>query len=384
MTSRMTPELLGLVRQIEAAGSPLERLRLLALAWRTVRGLSSAERAELTARLGVEGASELVERLARRSGGLAPTALLEAVHAARDMDDADVVRVVRDLGDPQHREEAVRHGLEAVAEHLGEAAAAGDEAADPDPTDDDGLPPVPVAPPFSGDEKTSAELPPQEAAPHPEIPPPPSADARSETIPPAPPPSRPPSEAPVTAAARRPPRGERPAPAPRQAPAAARSSPWTRPSPTPSADPTSRVERLPLVDRMREARSVLVESGASLDGAGLGRLLDTLPEGWPRRRILAAALRLGLPPSLGEALRLVDGQPTAAARRWCLAALVEGRTLEGTRRDAVLELAGSVLERRRIEARMSPPDRPVVSRQPPASRRRPAPRPGRTASPTRS
>lgn len=83
------PELQALLREIKNVRSPIQRLRLISLAWRTVRRLSSAERTELATHLGVEGFEGILQRLGRKGdGGIAPAEVLRALEEAQNLDPA--------------------------------------------------------------------------------------------------------------------------------------------------------------------------------------------------------------------------------------------------------------------------------------------------------
>ena len=102
------------------------------------RGMSPAERVQLAAGLGVDRAEELVEKLARRKGGLAPTVLLEAVHSAKAAEPAKLRSLLMGLKDREQRREILTEGLKTVGERVVEELA--EEA--PEPADT-----VPAAPP---------------------------------------------------------------------------------------------------------------------------------------------------------------------------------------------------------------------------------------------
>ena len=59
----VSQELVWLINQIRNTPSSRERLRLLALGWRTLRGLSPADRLAVARELGFEGVVVAVENL---------------------------------------------------------------------------------------------------------------------------------------------------------------------------------------------------------------------------------------------------------------------------------------------------------------------------------
>jgi len=85
----VSQELVWLINQIRNAPSPRERLRLLALGWRTLRGLSAADRLAVARELGFDGAERLVEQLAKR-GGASPSLLLRALESVASADPEQV------------------------------------------------------------------------------------------------------------------------------------------------------------------------------------------------------------------------------------------------------------------------------------------------------
>ena len=113
-----TDRLRDLLHEMERARSPLQRLRLVALAWRTIRGLSKKEREALALKVGMAEAGELVERLATKDGGVAPTELLEAIHAAETTDPGKLRQLVGDvkgvIRDPEGRRGLLHRAVEAL------------------------------------------------------------------------------------------------------------------------------------------------------------------------------------------------------------------------------------------------------------------------------
>ena len=118
-----TDRLRDLLHEMERARSPLQRLRLVALAWRTIRGLSKKEREALALKVGMAEAGELVERLATKDGGVAPTELLEAIHAAETTDPDKLRQLVGDVKGVIRDPEGRRGLLHRAAEALDAAAA---------------------------------------------------------------------------------------------------------------------------------------------------------------------------------------------------------------------------------------------------------------------
>jgi hypothetical protein len=63
--------MLSLLHEMRSTASPIERLKLLARGWRSVRALSADDRRSLARELGFDGAEQMIDQLARR-GGLSP------------------------------------------------------------------------------------------------------------------------------------------------------------------------------------------------------------------------------------------------------------------------------------------------------------------------
>jgi len=326
-----TEKLRDLLREMERARSPLQRLRLVALAWRTVRGLSQEEREGLALKVGMAEAGELVERLAAKDGGVAPTELLEAIHAAETTDPGKLRRLATGIRgvirDPEQRRGLLHRAVEAL-----------DAAAE-------------AALPAAATTVVAEQITPPEGLPRPQ----PAEVAAAPAPEPAPAPR--PASAPAPRA--------KPAPPPRTTPAAARPLP-ARPStpapPSPPAPPARsdesagfespfeappRATRRDLVERL----SALRRRAALLRGEGLDRLrqeLHDLPPGWARRRALCALLEEGLPVTTDGALGLIADLPAERDRAWCLAALLARREVARQELETALELVSSSAARRRL------------------------------------
>jgi len=88
-------ELQALLREIKNVRSPVQRMKLMALAWRTVARLSSAERKELGSKLGVRGYERILEKLGPGPQGIAPAEVLQALDGAEDLDSSKLRGLVR-------------------------------------------------------------------------------------------------------------------------------------------------------------------------------------------------------------------------------------------------------------------------------------------------
>src|SRR5512139_3347266 len=137
---------------MRSTASPIERLKLLARGWRSLRALSADDRRSLARELGFDGAEQMIDQLARR-GGMSPSNLLSVLHEAEQTDPAAVLDTIRGLGEPERRRAAAGELLDTAADIL---------------VDDEAQPaPAPGAPGEPTD-KVAAEHGPQ--APSPQVP----------------------------------------------------------------------------------------------------------------------------------------------------------------------------------------------------------------------
>ena len=109
-------DLTALVFELRRAGSPVDKARALARAWRTVRALNTVDRRLLAREVGFDGAEDLIEGLATKAGGaFAPAAVLEALGQMRNDKDFTLRSVFADLRDPDRRDDLVARGLDLAA-----------------------------------------------------------------------------------------------------------------------------------------------------------------------------------------------------------------------------------------------------------------------------
>ncbi|HSN53283.1 MAG TPA: hypothetical protein VLT32_01370 [Candidatus Sulfomarinibacteraceae bacterium] len=362
-----TADVAALVFELQRTSSPVERARVLARAWRTIRGLDPVERRLLAREVGFDGAEELLEGLAGRgAGGVAPAALLEALNRARQDEGVSMRSLVNALRDPGRRDDLLARGFDLAAELVADAA---DEGV-PGST---GPPHVPAAAvPGSQEEDAPASEADRDlggGAGAPTVPPPPKA--RPERPGPDPVMGRGVSsgEAPPSGRGRAGVTQPVPVRKPLQAPsgtelAAAEPSIWDRVTP-PSA-PTTAIESEPPVSTWSSSKNAGA-SGTVLErlrrfSASIPRLrngsleelaaaLAELTEPWARRRALLALLEAGIPADPAAAVRLVESElDRPLDRRWCLAALARRGDLAGEALSHALELLTSPSARRRIAA----------------------------------
>jgi len=310
-------DLQSLLGELKRVSSPIQRMKLIARAWRTVRRLTPSERKEIASNLGAKELEGVLEKLGKKDDGIAPSEVLRVLENAgdEDLDPPRMRKLIRGLRDPEKRKDLLRRGLDLLQDHLD------DEEVIPEKIEAQPPPPPPR------EEKTEAVAP---AEPEPPAP--------VEIMPPSPVPSPALKPAPTPAPA---PPARAPLPEPEQALA----------PPRVEASDTDRVDRLraapSLMARFRMLRGDLTGGGRP-DPSEIRSLLSTFPEGWARRRALASLIREGLPDDVDDAIALIEDLERPADRRWCAAALIHSRDL-------------SDKEMRRLGAR----------------RRRPAGKPGR-------
>ena len=340
--------------ELQTAQTPLARAKVLARSWRTLRELSPTDRRLLARQAGFDGAEELLEGLAKRKGGWGPAMLLEVLGNARSADASTVSEIVRGLRTPSLRKDALRRGAEFATELLAEPeeiqsadgeepadeGAAGEEPAaeaEPTPLDEFAAPvpivvagedveidEVPALEPADGEEEEPerAKLP--ESAKLPEPAKPPAVDWSRWDLAPA--------SVPVEMAA-----GATPA----SVVSLARSMPSGPPAQAPEESPPSTLSLL--VELRREL--------SHLRGTGLDRLREVvaqLPQGWARRRAVAAMLEEGVPATTRDALDLIADLERELDRAWCLGILARRGGLYGAELDRALELLSSPSARRRV------------------------------------
>ncbi|PWB77519.1 MAG: hypothetical protein C3F15_03030 [Holophagae bacterium] len=356
-------ELVGLIHQIRNTASPIERLKLLARGWRSVRALSADDRRSLARELGFDGAEQMIDQLARR-GGMSPSNLMSVLHEAEQTDPAAVLDTIRGLGEPERRRAAAGELLDTAADILvdDEAQPAHAPGASGEPTDKVAAEHGPPAP-------SPQVLVRQRAAP-PAVPAAdsergqpsraPRADAReagaagpgaaSVRPPAAPARQRPPAvaEKPGTRAAPevgpRRVRGDR-----RPAERAASPAP---PPPAGAGLATQLGAERSLLRRLRR----LAASAGRLDEAGIeevAAVLECFPAGWARRRALQRLLEAGVPRSTSDAITLLELLPRPSERLWAATTLAASRPLDDGERAALLAAVPSPALRHRLERRLA-------------------------------
>jgi hypothetical protein len=351
---KVSDDLTALVFELQRARSPADKARAMARAWRTVRGLNPTERRLLVREVGFDGAEELVEGLAGKSGGaFAPAAVLEALGKMRKDGSLSLRGILTGLRDPETQEDFLARGLDLAADSYDREDEEVDEASfaeEPMVYD------VPTARPIA---EVDHREPDSEWAEVDEVLAASSvgtADPRVPVIPPPPPSKAQPPAAPETV------------PEPEPSPRAKEPSPWDAPwrsspiseSAEPPAAKRNRGFEAPwtddprettgsVLDRLRLVRNAIPE----LRNAGpreIRERLETLPELWARRRAVVDLIDAGIPAGVGETLDLIEDLDRPLDRRWCLSALARRGDLEGGGLDRALAMLASPAARRRVKA----------------------------------
>lgn len=359
----MKDELSALVFELQRARSPVERARALARAWRTLRGLSGAERRLLAREVGFDGAEELIEGLAGKGRGVfAPAAVLEALGKMRQDPSFSLGKVLAGLRDPDKRDDLLVRGIDLAADSVAreqKPPVEGTDELDESELHDRALeldeeevavPPSKVVPP-----------PPVAVEPEPMPEPEPEPETEAGPEPVEEPEPEPVSEPEVESVSE-------PEPAPEPQPVLEAPSLWDEldRAEEPSTEPRIVFEPVaaPSEDRARDLESKHGAAGSvirrlwalrarisALQSASTREVADELeafPEPWARRRALVALLEAGVFESAAEALDLIESLERPLDRRWCLATLARRGVLEGDDLDRALEMLDSPAARRRV------------------------------------
>lgn len=315
-------ELVGLIHQIRNAASAVERIKLAALAWRTLRGLSPADRLAVAREIGVEGAERLVDQLGSRTG-LSPARLLGAIRRAEEADPEELHRMLGELRTGEGREALLEEAAGRVEGWLEAEIAEGFPAEDAQERHVDAdaelvevvdAPVVPASPPPESPAVPVVSSPPRAAT----VPaPPPTADVVvapvvSELVPAC---HRQTahfahSEGRPAAAARR---DER---------TAGRSS---RKPERHDSRPTAPVgEEIAAEGSTFAGLRKLAERRADLAALGQGEaaaIAAFFPPGWARRRAVEALIDAGVVSTPGQLLALLGPEDSSSNRMWLLSSL---------------------------------------------------------------
>lgn len=348
----MHRQLSALLFELQAAGSPVAKAKVLARAWRTVRELGPSDRRLLAREAGFAGAEEILEGLAKRRGGLAPALLLELLGNAKAGGDEPVEKLIEAVrGHASAGEVATRAAEAATAlvegpasgpairelgeglDHLGEVGAGVERAAEEALAALQAI--EPGSAPDSGSPARRADAEPAPGR---------TTAARIGTT------AKP-------AAKRRPAPGwdllARTPGVPRLRPTA-RDEAGAEPDPAPAAS-FAAPEVLVALGAQRSLLSrllVLRRELASFAGSSRGtlqQLVESFPDGWARRRAVASLLEGGLAAEPADALALVAALGRERDRGWCLTILAGRGLLRGAQLERALALLGAPALRRRLE-----------------------------------
>jgi hypothetical protein len=355
-------ELSALVFELQRARSPVDKARAMARAWRTIRELSPTDRRMLAREVGFDGAEDLVEGLARKSGGIfAPAAVIEALGRMRGDEDLTVRSILSDLRDPERRDDLLVRGNDLAA-----------GAVDEDPAEDELFEPagkagesaIPVegsglagADEDTVDEETQSEAENGASGPVPP-PPPPVFEADFVLVPETEPQPEPEPEVESEVF-----QSQEPESVAELVESSSWDLVWRRPEAAESGMATTtrtgRALRLTggaqpqttersVLHRLRAFRDAIPGlSGARQDE--ITEILDSLPEPWARRRALVALIDGGVPGDADAALDLIEELDRQMDRRWCLAALAQRGDLDGDALERALKMLASPAARRRIK-----------------------------------
>jgi hypothetical protein len=360
---KMSDDLMALVFELQRARRPADKARALARAWRTVRRLSPEERRLLAREVGFNGADDLVDGLAGKSGGaFAPAAVLEALGRMRNNEDLSLRGILSDLRDPERRDDLLSRGADLVVDSVSVADTHGEEPTTWAYGDDEIEVIEPESEPETGEPAGGPTLPEADEV---------EAEMVTELAPPPPPPPVEPvmeltDEAPIPAEWAE--QVEETVDEPRAPEEAEELSEWdeiwtepaavafesaadTRHGPGPGTilPVVSEGRERSLLVRLRELRSEIPD----LRPATVGEIrlkLESFPEGWARRRALVALIEGDTPDDAGAVLDLIEELERPMDRRWCLSALARRGDLDGDELERGVELLTSPAARRRVRA----------------------------------
>ena len=118
-------DLSSLLRSIQSAKTPIERFKLAARSWRTVRALPRDVRVRLARQIGVEGVEEALERLAdgKLDGRASSKELLRILEEAEKADPARAKALLASAKDVDRQKEMLRRAAEAIRQQVFEPSA---------------------------------------------------------------------------------------------------------------------------------------------------------------------------------------------------------------------------------------------------------------------
>lgn len=350
----MNEDLSALVFELQRAGSKVDKAKALARAWRTIRGLSGTERRLLAREVGFDGADDLIEGLAGKSGGVfAPAAVLEALGKLRRDEGLTLRGVLSGLRDPEMRDDLLVRGIDLLADSVERPET------DFEPKEwTDGTVDLEVPPPapfvrehreiVDSDVRADDE---EETLQEPDF------DGTVET---KPPPSSQSVEPPVRDVVVDPEVSEDPELGTGSMPEAADPSSWDEmwAAPESMAVVPSFVGRAERPEAGRTQGTVLTRLRAFREaipglkkatGDQIRDALDDLPEAWARRRAVVALIEADVPDDVARTLDLIEDLDREMDRRWCLSTLAVRGDLTGNDLERALGMLTSPAARRRVE-----------------------------------
>lgn len=362
-------ELNALLFEVQAAETPVERAKIVARAWRTVRDLNALDRRLLVRHAGFEGAEQIVEGLAARRGGMAPALLMRMLGNARASDGAALRDLLQSIQDPARRGGLAEQGARVAAELLREPATDPPqemvEEAEVESRDFDEIAAATAEEALAAlnaiDASREADGPGGSK----------SAEPASADVPESRHVARP---APAPGLARGPRPAGPPPRAPEIGPTGLKRAPvrhsaapgWTTLSEPPVSPPAPGPEKKGDAASF-DAAKVLSALGAGdsvvsrllvlhreLDAfrgsstATLHELLLSFPDGWPRRRALMSLIRSGVVSAPEGAVELAATLEREPDRRWCLGLVASGAALKGPALQRALDLVDSTWAKRRL------------------------------------
>jgi len=392
-------DLAQLLTALRNAPDSWSRLKLVASGAHALAKLTPQQRVQLLRQLGLQGAEELAEAAAGSDTQTA-SAMTQALRALED-DPRRLQQLVGAIADPKSRRTTLMglgaHVIEAVTEPPAPAAKASAAKA---AVQTGGVARAAAAPPPpSPPAPAKAAAPPKPAAPAatprqaaagvieaaaalltgtqptaPQPPAPPSQPTPAQPQPATPPPSLPPTPHPTPSPPQPPPAAPQPTPPP--------ATPGTPPSmpqpvhpvtpPAPTAEVVAEVTtpstpaitdlaptptfggvdvRPAALCTLRDLRRRLTSGEAFAADEVTTLFAEELPQGWARRRALAALFAQRRPEALDDALALVAQVSSTVDRRWALADLAASRPWADGDWERLVAAAGGTGERRRLALR---------------------------------
>jgi len=395
-------DLAQLLNALRTAPDSWSRLKLVASGAHALAKLTPQQRVQLLRQLGLQGAEELAEAAAGGDAQTA-TAMTEALRAL-ESDPRRLQQLAGAIADPKSRRTTLMglgaHVMEAVTapqapatKKGGGAGKAGGQTANTPPRAAATPPAPPQVPAPASRSATSprqavAEVVEaaaalltgvQPGAPQPPAPPSQPTPTPATPQPATPPPSLPPTPHP-TPSPQPPPAAPQPTP-PSAPPAVPPASPPSMPQPVhpvtppaPSAEIVAEVAPPPAPSpTITEIAPLPAAASSGPRPAALGTLRDLrrrlaggdtpaadevatlfaeeLPQGWARRRALAALFAQQRPEALDDALALVAQVGSTVDRRWALTDLAASRPWTDGDWERLVATAGGAGERRRLAMR---------------------------------